>query len=168
MSANAPHPLSINRQSCISKSCQVNWTIENSKYKPFFTINNSYTSSFTLYIISLYLESSLLFAKHCLIHFLNQNFSYSSISKVYCVIYIFQFLKSFPNGVTCSKQWKHEFVKICLKSNEQNYLKSIIKAQEQHKWCCSDIIIVNFRGVGIESVAKHLRWSVFFNSTDQS
>ena len=68
--------------------------MKNVKSKPFFIINTSYTSSFTLYNI---LESFLLFTKH----FLYQNFSYSNIWEVNYVIYFFQFLK----------QWKHEFVK---------------------------------------------------------
>ena len=69
--------------------------MENVKSKPFFIINNSYASNFTLYKFLFILESFLLFAKH----FLYQNFSYSKIWEVYFVIYFFQFLKPFPDGV---------------------------------------------------------------------
>ena len=58
-------------------------------------INNSYASNFTPYNTFFILESCLLFVKH----FLYQNFSSSNIWQVYYVIYFFQFLKPFPDGV---------------------------------------------------------------------
>ena len=46
--------------------------------------------------------------------------------------------------------------------------KSTIKAQEQHKRCCSGVFIVNFRDAVIEDPVKHVRWSIFWNSRDKS
>ena len=72
---------------------------------------------------------------------------------------------------TCSKQWKHEFVKYVKYTRKQvNKIcsKSTIKAQEQHTGRCSGFFIVNFRGVGIEDSVNYLRWSVFCNSRDKS
>ena len=72
---------------------------------------------------------------------------------------------------TCSKQWKHEFlkyVKYARKQVNKTCLKSTIKAQQQHKRRCSGFFIVNFRGVDIEDSVNYLRWSVFCNSRDKS
>ena len=55
---------------------------------------------------------------------------------------------------TCSKRWKHEFVKYvkyAWKQRNNICSKSKKKAQEQHKWCCSGVFIVNFKSVSIET-----------------
>ena len=69
---------------------------------------------------------------------------------------------------TCSKQWKYKFVKYvkyAWKLMRKICSKPTIKAQEQHKWCFSDVFIVNFRRVGIENPVEHSCRSFFCNST---
>ena len=96
--------------------------MENVKSKPFFIINNSYASNFTLYKFLFIFESFLLFAKH----FLFQSFSYSNIWEVYFAIYFFQFLKPFPRWcLFVQNNWKLicETCQICMKISEQNLFK---------------------------------------------
>ena len=65
---------------------------------------------------------------------------------------------------TCSKQWKHKFVKYvkyAWKLMRKICSKPTIKAQEQHRWCSSDVFIVNFRRVRIENLVEHPCWSFF-------
>ena len=62
---------------------------------------------------------------------------------------------------TSSQQWKHEFLKYCKYAWKLMYKicsKPSIKAQEQLDWCCSGVLIVYFRGVGIQDLVEHLRW----------
>ena len=47
------------------------------------------------------------------------------------------------------------------------FVQSTIKAHKQHERC-SGVFIINFRGVGIEDPVKHVRWSLFRNSTGKS
>ena len=94
----------------------------NVKSKPFFLINNAYASSFTECNILFILESFLLFSKL----FLYQNFFYLNIWEVYYVIYFFQFLKPFPDGVYLVKTmetWVCEICQICMKISKLNLFK---------------------------------------------
>ena len=105
------------------------------------------------------LESFLLSAKH----FLYPNFSHSNVWELYYVIYFFQSLKPFLDGTCLLKAMENELVKhvkYAWKSMKKICSKSKIKAQEQHQ-TCSVVFIINFRGVSLEDLAKHLRWNFF-------
>ena len=60
---------------------------------------------------------------------------------------------------TCSKQWKHEFVKflerceICMKTNVLNMKVNNKGTRLMH--------VTLFRGMGIEDPVKHLQWNFF-------
>ena len=132
--------------------------MENVKSKPFFVINNTYASNFTLHDILFILESFVLFAKRLLY----QNFSYSNIWEVSYVIYFFQFLKSFPDGdylVKTMETWVCEICKICMKTSELNVFK--VNNKSTRTRCCSGVFMINFRGVGIEDPVT-LYVGVFF------
>ena len=45
------------------------------------------------------------------------------------------------------------------------FVQSTIKAHKQHG---VGVFIINIRGVGIEDPVKHVRWSLFRNSTGKS
>ena len=64
----------------------------------------------------------------------------------------------------CLKQWKHwflKYVKYVWKPMYKICWKPTIKAQEQGDWCSSGISIINFRGVVLQDLVEHLRWSFF-------
>ena len=46
--------------------------------------------------------------------------------------------------------------------------KPTIKALEQHDRCCSGVVMIKSRGVGIQDLVEDLRWSFSGNSIDKS
>ena len=84
-----------------------------------------------------------------------------------CIYIFFNFWCRWQMAFTCSKQWKHEFLKYVKCAWKPMYiicLKSTIKPQERDVWCFSGVFIINVRGVGIQDLVEHLRWSFFCNS----
>ena len=132
--------------------------MENVKSKPFFVINNTYASNFTLHDILFILESFVLFAKRLLY----QNFSYSIIWEVSYVIYFFQFLKPFPDGdylVKTMETWVCEICKICMKTSELNVFK--VNNKSTRTRCCSGVLCLydQLQRCRYWGLSHTLRWS---------